>query len=122
MNMTVRLKVYVERGVSGCGCCGCLVYGPEEKASFPEQQERAQSVGALLRALRDRYGDRLEVFLVDPRNILALWDTFRFRIRPALPAWILGRRKIFEGIPDLKELQALIDAELDSGSASQACA
>lgn len=89
-----------------------MAYTPEEKASFPEQQRHTESIGRLLRALRERYGERLDVSVVDPRNMLALWDNIRFRIRPSRPAWILENRKCFEGIPDLDELQNLIDAAM----------
>jgi hypothetical protein len=76
-------------------------------------RDHIEAVGALLRALRERYGNKVEVSIVDPRNLLAFWDNIRFQIRPAMPAWILGRKKIFEGIPNLAELQRLLDLELE---------
>ena len=110
--MPIRLKVIMERGVCRAGCCGCLSYSAEDKASFPKLQENIERVGEILRALRDRYGDKVEVALVDPRNILAFWDNIRFRIRPSTPAWILGGKKIFEGVPDLADLQRVLDFAL----------
>jgi hypothetical protein len=118
--MTVRLKIIMERGVARLGCCGCIAYGPEEKASFPEQQDRIQKVGKILRALQERYGDRVDVSIVDPRNIIAFWDNIRYRVRPAIPVWILKRKKIFEGVPGLEELQSVIDAELEHDSFARA--
>lgn len=114
--MTVRLKVIMERGVCRAGCCGCLSYSAEDKASFPKLQENIESVGEILRVLRDRYGDKVEVSLVDPRNMLAFWDNIRYRIRPAAPAWILGGKKIFEGIPGLAELQRALDLALENAA------
>jgi hypothetical protein len=114
--MTVHLKVIMERNAGGMGCCGCAVYGQEEKASFSGQQDRIQRVGEILRTLRTRYEEKVEVSLVDPRNMLALWDNFRFRIRPTVPAWILGREKIFEGIPDLDKLLEILDSEVERDS------
>lgn len=111
--MAVRLKIITERSVYRCGCAGCMAYTPEEKASFPAQQIHAEEIGRLLRALRERYGERLDVSVVDPRNMLALWDNIRFRIRPSRPAWILENKKLFEGIPELGELQSAIDATLE---------
>ena len=69
-------------------------------------------MSGLLRSLKEHYGTRLELYIVDPRNVAALWDNIRFNVRPSRPAWILGRRKIFEGIPRIEELQNIIDAEL----------
>ncbi|MDR1978084.1 MAG: hypothetical protein LBQ42_05055 [Synergistaceae bacterium] len=118
--MTVRLKIIMERSVARLGCCGCVSYGPMEKASFPEQQAHIQSVGKILRSLRERYGERVDVSVVDPRNMIAFWDNIRYGIRPSTPAWILGRKKIFEGVPDLEKLQSALDAELERDSFSPA--
>jgi hypothetical protein len=87
-------------------------YSQEEKDSFPQQQKNIRAVAEIFRDLRDRYGDRLDLYMVDPRNVMALWDNFRYGVRPAVPAWILGRKKVFEGIPDAGKLRELIDAEL----------
>jgi hypothetical protein len=108
--MTVRLKILMERGVCRVGCCGCVAYSEEEKASFPQQQDHIQRVGGILRVLRDRYGERLDISIVDPRNILAFWDNIRFRVCPSTPAWILENKKFFEGIPELDTLLETIDS------------
>jgi hypothetical protein len=71
-----------------------------------------------LRALRDRYGQHLDISIVDPRNIMALWDNIRYGVRPSRPVWILDRRKIFEGIPELADLQGTIDAKMPPNYAS----
>ena len=89
-----------------------MAYTPEEKASFPAQAKHTEEIGRLLRALRERYGERLDVSVVDPRNMLALWDNIRFRVRPSKPAWILENKKLFEGIPELDDLQRAIDAAM----------
>ncbi|MDR1874069.1 MAG: hypothetical protein LBQ90_03520 [Synergistaceae bacterium] len=120
--MTVRLKILMERGVYRSGCCGCVAYTAEEKASFPRQQENIQGVGKLLCAIRERYGEKVDVSVVDPRNILAFWDNIRFRVRPSTPVWVLDRKKVFEGVPELENLQGVLDAALEGESpASQAC-
>ena len=66
----------------------------------------------MLRALRDRYGERLDVCVMDPRNPLAFFDNFRYRVRPSRPMWVLGRDKLCDGIPDLETLQEAIDRRL----------
>lgn len=66
----------------------------------------------MLRALRDHYGDRLDVCLIDPRNILAFFDNIRYRVRPSRPTWILDRDKICDGIPRLETLMEAIDRRL----------
>ena len=75
----------------------------------------------LLRSLKERYGDKLDVSVVDPRNPLELWDIFRYRAWATFSTWILNSKKFFEGIPKLEELERLIDAALkDETSSAQA--
>ena len=66
----------------------------------------------LLKSLKERYGDKLEVTVVDPRNPLALWDIIRYRAWMPNFAWIVNRKKTFEGIPGLEELERSIDVAL----------
>ena len=65
-----------------------------------------------MRALRERYGEHVEICVMDPRNILAFFDNIRYHVRPSRPTWILNRKKICEGIPDLAVLQEAIDETL----------
>ena len=67
----------------------------------------------LLRSMKERYGDKLEVSVVDPRNPLVLWYALRYRAWGTFSTWVLNRKKIFEGIPQIEELERLIDAELE---------
>jgi hypothetical protein len=69
-------------------------------------------VGELLRNLRERYGSRLDVSIVDPRNILSLWDNIRYSVRASRPVWILDRKKIGEGVLNLADLQNAIDTKI----------
>jgi hypothetical protein len=56
----------------------------------------------------------------DPSDFLSLWDSFRYRVRPDTPAWILEGKKTFEGVPDLDQLCSAIDAQLDRTPAVEA--
>ena len=66
----------------------------------------------MLRSLRERYGSRLDVSIVDPRNILSLWDNIRYSVRASKPVWILDRKKIGEGVLNLADLQNAIDEKI----------
>ena len=66
----------------------------------------------MLRNLRERYGSRLDVSIVDPRNILSLWDNIRYSVRASKPVWILDRKKIGEGVLNLADLQSAIDEKI----------
>jgi len=67
----------------------------------------------LLRSLKERYGDRVQISVVDPRNPLVLWYAIRYRAWASFSTWVLNSKKIFEGIPELEELERLIDFELE---------
>jgi hypothetical protein len=69
-------------------------------------------VGELLCSLKERYGNRLDISIVDPRNIVALWDNIRYGVRVSKPAWILDRKKIGEGVLNLEDLQNAIDEKM----------
>jgi hypothetical protein len=116
VNKMVKLKVIMEQGAYRSGC-GCGFYSPEEKNSFPKQQENRRKAGELLCAVRERYGDKVDISIVDPRNVLTLWDNIRYQVRPARPVWVLDRQKICDGLPELADLQEAIDKKLANSAA-----
>jgi hypothetical protein len=111
--MAAQLKVIVEQGDTRCGCA-CAYYnvdcGTEEKDSSAGRQQNLRMVGEFVQVLKDRYEDRLNISVVNPRSIRAIWDDIRYGVRPSVPVWVLDGKKIFEGVPDLKSLQGAIDA------------
>ena len=75
-----------------------------------------QAIGELLRSVKDRYGDKVKVCVKDPRFITSVWDNVRYKVQmcPSLPAWIVDRKKICDGIPKLADLERAIDEKLTS--------
>ena len=121
--MTVQLKVIVEQSESQCGC-GCSYYNvaktdffsdTEKEGSFPDWRQNLRVIDELGQVLRDRYGDRLDISVVNPRSIRALLDNIRYKVRPSVPVWILDREKFCEGVPDLADLQNAIDGKMKAG-------
>ena len=68
----------------------------------------------LLRSLKERYGERVYISVVDPRNPFVLWYAIRYGAWASFTTWVLNSKKIFEGIPELEELERLIDFELEA--------
>ena len=66
----------------------------------------------LLQLLKEHYGDKLEVSVVDHRNPLSIWYSIRYWAW--LTSWVLNGKKAFEGIPELGELKHLIDEALET--------
>jgi hypothetical protein len=120
--MALKLKVFLQRKSDVYehmrGCCCCPSYLSVENGFLPPRyEEYIQGVGELLRTVRDRYGVRVEVTVVNPLSLFALWDSIRYRIAPNVPAWVLGRRKIFDGLPDVEELIGVLDEALEKEAA-----
>lgn len=78
-----------EQQLSSSGCCGRIEgdfldfgegagngagAGPAGRA-FPGRRAEMERAGRLYRALKDRWGDRVEIRIVDPRNLLVLVPT-----------------------------------------------
>ena len=84
--------------------------------SFPMQAARV-AVGSLLRRVRERFGDRLRVDLIDPRCSFFLFDLIRFNVRATEATWVLDGRLLFRGVPEeetlLSELERRIPTEAD---------
>ena len=68
----------------------------------------------LLRSLKEHYGDKLHISVVDPRNPLVLWYGLRYGAWASFTTWLLNSKKVFEGIPTLEELERMIDSELEA--------
>jgi hypothetical protein len=116
--MTVRLKVIAEQSDTRCGCaCACSYYNVGEKDSFPERPQNFRAVNELIQVLKDYYGDRLEISVVNPRSVRALLDNIRYKVRPFVPVWVLDREKICEGLPDLADLRNAIDGRIQMETA-----
>ncbi len=64
-----------EQQMSSSGCCGrlegdLLQWGGER--CFPERRRHMEGAGKLYREVRERYGDAVEIHIVDPRNLVSL--------------------------------------------------
>ncbi|PTX58176.1 hypothetical protein C8P63_11850 [Melghirimyces profundicolus] len=82
--------------MSSSGCCG-RIEGDASRWSdqgcvFPQRRRIMEEMGTLYRAIRDRFGDRVRVDAVDPRNLFSytalMWQAGR---RAGLSPVRLGR-------------------------------
>lgn len=79
--------------------------------SFPMRTDR-ESVGRLLVKVRDTFGDRIEIDILDPRCSFWIFDLVRFRVKSTEPAWILDGKLLFRGIPGWTELEGVLAERL----------
>jgi hypothetical protein len=77
-----------DQSVASSRCCGRgdgdFLFGSPD-LGFPERREQMEEAGVLYRAVQERFGDEVELRIVDPRNFLTLYpllvrDVFRFRV------------------------------------------
>lgn len=106
----VKLKLIMERSAAG-GSGGCSTYVPgSEETEW--RKDSAEEIGALLSGIRETFGDRVHISVMDPRSIFSFFDLFRYRVRGTDPVWILNGRKAFEGVPARDELERSIQSLL----------
>jgi hypothetical protein len=102
----VKLKLIMERSAAG-GSGGCSTYVPgSEETEW--RKDSAEEIGALLSGIRETFGDRVHISVMDPRSIFSFFDLFRYRVRGTDPVWILNGRKVFEGVPSREEIEQSI--------------
>jgi hypothetical protein len=135
INPSVILVREWEQQMSSSGCCGrlegdTLSWGGEQ--CFVERRRIMETVGELYRAIRARYGDAVEIRIVDPRNIPALIPTLVSEFRrygvPVREAFrtifglkvnsvvVNGRLVGRKGLPDPSTLLALIQAVMPTAA------
>jgi len=102
------LKIFMEKPEI-YSCCLPIDYREmEEMETFHLLGER-EKVGSLLRRIKREYGDKIEVELIDPRNVLYFFEIFKYKIRAKEIAWVLNNKVFFRGIPLWDELKAALD-------------
>ncbi|MDR3076121.1 MAG: hypothetical protein LBU26_02370 [Synergistaceae bacterium] len=62
--------------------------------------------------LDGRYGGALDVVVKNSWGFFTLFEVIKLKITPRVPTWVIGRRKIYEGVPDIKILTKAIDEEM----------
>jgi hypothetical protein len=115
--MAVKLKIFLQSQICmpGCGWCQSQMFlENREDRVIPNHREDANGVGKLIPVINERYGQVVDVSIINPWSLFAFWDCFRLNITPVRPAWVLGGKKICEGVPEADDLLAAMDAELVS--------
>ncbi len=73
-------------------------------------------MSALLVRLRETFGSRVELRVVDPKCLFWILSVVRHRIKATEPTWILRGRCIFRGIPSWEALRDLLEKEISRGT------
>ncbi len=122
-----------EEQLSGSGCCG-RVEGDflthQREPAFRERRARMEAMAPLSRTLRERFGDAIELQVLDPRNpalfFLLLRDFWAFRVgvvealktigRLPIQAVVVNGRLLSRGEwPDPLEVVQILEEEISAG-------
>jgi hypothetical protein len=79
-----------EMQMSSSGCCGRLegdFLAPSGERCFPERRATMEAMGPLYLELKRRFGDRIDVNVVDPRNVGTLLGLLIRDFRAHRPGW-----------------------------------
>lgn len=65
-----------EEQLSSSGCCGRLegdfLRRPDGERAFPERRAAVEALGPLYQSLRARYGNTVDIHVIDPRSFVTL--------------------------------------------------
>jgi hypothetical protein len=94
----------MEAQMSGCGRLEGAAM-ERYSADFPERRETMSRIGAIYRAARARFGNQLEITLLDPRNFIAfvplvIRDAVRFGVPVGTALRALGSSSLATGVLD----------------------
>ena len=87
-----------EQQMSSSGCCGRLegdVLLQQGVRCFPERRAIMEEMGPLYRALRERWGDVIDVHVVDPRNLPTLLGLLWREVRAGRVGLLGALRTLF---------------------------
>ncbi len=124
-----------EEQSSGSGCCGRLegeFLTCRGEPVFPERRAVMDGMGPLYMTLRSRFGDAVDLHVVDPRNLFSLIfllvrDFLAFRVgvgvalktlsRLPVQAVVINGRLVARGEwPDPMEVVSILDAAVSDAS------
>jgi hypothetical protein len=115
--MGEKLKVFMQGRFFMPGCCGITALrATDGEELFSDPEEFRAPVRKLIDAVKERYGEALDVSVVNSWGFFSLWDVIRLGIKPSEPTWVMGSKKICAGVPEEGDLFGAIDAELSRAS------
>jgi len=99
-----------EQQLTGSGCCGKLegdFLGCGDDAVFRERRAVMERMGPVYRSIRERFGDAVELQIIDPRNAGLLFMLVRdFR------AFRVGLRAVWRTLAKLPKQGVIVNGRL----------
>jgi hypothetical protein len=81
----------------------------QARESLPEDlRHEYQAVSAWVHGLRERFGDRLSIKVVDVASVEGVWKAFRHRLR-RYPAVVIQGERRYVGAEDLDEARRVVE-------------
>lgn len=116
--MAVQVTLFIQQGFCLPVCFSSGIPRSTDGEPLLENQGKyLHRIERLMEELHARYGDAVRVDVKNSWGLFTLFDVVRLKITPRVPTWVVGRRKICEGVPGIKVLAAAIDEEIRASSA-----
>lgn len=64
--------------------------------------------------IRETYGERIEMVVIDPRASIWFFDFFRYRIKANEVTWVMDGHVLFRGVPPWEEMRKALETQLSS--------
>ena len=109
----IKVRLYIEKAQVYAGCFD-IDYGDTEDFDTFHLKKETLTVKEYMPKLREEFGtEYVEYESIDPRNILVLFDVFKYKIKGKEPLWLILRPngdvyKMFRGIPSYEELREAV--------------
>ena len=109
----IKVRLYIEKAQVYAGCFD-IDYGDTEDFDTFHLKKETLTVKEYMTKLREEFGtEYVEYESIDPRNILFLFDVFKYKIKGKEPLWLILRPngevyKMFRGIPSYEELREAV--------------
>lgn len=63
--------------------------------------------------IRETYGERVEMVVIDPRASIWFFDFFRYRIRANEVTWVMDGKVLFRGVPSWESMREALESRLN---------
>ena len=109
----IKVRLYIEKAQVYSSCFD-IDYGETEDFDTFHLKTETLTVKEYMPKLREEFGTKyVEYESIDPRNILFLFDVFKYKIKGKEPLWLIIRPngevyKMFRGIPSYEELREAV--------------
>ncbi|UZN22585.1 hypothetical protein GM182_01345 [bacterium 3DAC] len=109
---SVLLRVFVEKPIVYSGC-GRVPYRKTDDYQFFPSKQALETLKTYLPALKEEFGDRLRIEVVDPRNILFFFDVLKYGVKGTNSLWVIKDKdgkvvEVYKDTPPIRDIKNIL--------------